>query len=181
MRYYELNPQVIAYSSGKSPYFTFVRDSLANVTMIPGDARLSLEREFSQTGSQNFDVLVVDAFSSDSIPVHLLTQEAIEIYLEHMRGPESIMTFHISNRMLDLSPVLVTLAADNHLAIIRLCKERSPDLGERSDWILLSRDPKALALPSFQGHLDSLPPPNPKLLWTDDYSNLFMVLRTHRD
>lgn len=180
IRYYELNPQVIAYSSGKSPYFTFVRDSLAKVTIVPGDARLSLEREFSQNGSQNFDVLVVDAFSSDSIPVHLLAQEAFEIYLENLRGPESIMAFHISNRMLDLSPVLATLAAHNHLAAIRLCKEHSSDLGEHSDWIFLSRDPKALAAPSFQGHLDTIPPPNPALLWTDDYSNLFRVLRTPR-
>jgi hypothetical protein len=177
VRYYELNPQIIAYSTGQAPYFTFVRDSLAMVSIVPGDARLSLERELSETGSQNFDVLVVDAFSSDAIPVHLLTQEALEIYLEHLRGPDSVMAFHISNRMLDLSPVLAALAARNHLAAVLLCKPHSINLGERSDWVFLSSDPKALALDSFQGHIESLPGPDPKLLWTDDFSNLFRVLR----
>ena len=175
IRFYELNPQVIAYSTGTQPYFTYIRDSWAKVDIVPGDARLSLEREFSETGPQNFDVLVVDAFSSDAIPIHLLTQEALEIYLEHLRGPNSVMAFHISNRMLDLSPVLAALAAHNHLAAVRLRKRRSVELGERSDWVLLSRDPHALALDTFQPHMDSLPPSDPKLLWTDDYSNLFRV------
>ena len=179
VRFYEINPQVIAYSLGPKPYFTFIRDSSAKVGVVPGDARLSLDREFRETGSQNFDVLVIDAFSSDSIPVHLLTEEAFEIYLEHLRGPDSVLAFHISNKMLDLSPVLATLAAHNHLAAVRLRKRRSDDFGERSDWVLLARDPKALALESFQGHIDSLPPPDPKLLWTDDFSNLFRVLRLH--
>ncbi len=179
VRFYEINPQVIAYSLGNNPYFTFIRDSSAKVDVVPGDARLSLEREFTETGSQNFDVLVVDAFSSDSIPVHLLTQEALEIYLEHLRGPDSVLAFHISNKMLDLSPVLAALAAHNYLAAVRLHKRNSTDLGERSDWVLLARNPKALELNAFQGHLDSIPAPDPKLIWTDDYSDLFRVLRIH--
>jgi hypothetical protein len=177
IRFYELNPQVIAYSTSKSPYFTFIRDSWAKVDVIPGDARLSLEREFGETGSQNFDLLVVDAFSSDAIPIHLLTQEALEIYLEHLRGPDSVLAFHISNRMLDLSPVLAALAEHNRLAAVRLHKRRSKDFGERSDWVLLARNPNALALDAFRDHLDTMPPADPKLVWTDDYSNLFKVLR----
>jgi spermidine synthase len=174
--FYELNPQVIAYSFADKPYFTFIKNSPAKIEVVPGDARLSLEREFRETGSQNFDVLVVDAFSSDAIPIHLLTQEALEIYLEHLRGPDSVVAFHISNKMLDLNPVLATLAAHNHLAAVRLHKKH-PDLGEGSDWILLAKNPSALALNAFHDHLDSMPPPNPKLLWTDDYSDLFAVLR----
>lgn len=135
------------------------------------------EREFKESGSQNFDVLVVDAFSSDAIPLHLLTQEALEIYLEHLRGPDSVLVFHISNKMLDLSPVVAALAAHNNLAVARLHNRHSPDLGERSDWILLSKNPQALAYDSFRTHLDSMPPADPKLVWTDDYSNLFAVLR----
>jgi signal transduction histidine kinase len=178
-RFYELNPQVIGYSTGPKPYFTYIRDSAARVEIVPGDARLSLEREFNETGSQKFDVLFVDAFSSDSVPLHLLTQEAIEIYLKHLRSPNSVLIFHISNRMLDLSPVVAALTAYNHLAAVRLHKPHGVDMADKSDWILLSRDPSALAINSFQGHLDSLPSPNPKMLWTDDFSNLFKVLRLH--
>ena len=178
IRFYELNPQVMAYSAGKNPYFTYIRDSRAKVDIVSGDARLSLEREFGDTGSQNFDVLVVDAFSSDAIPLHLLTQEAFEIYLEHLRGPDSVLAFHISNRMLDLSPVLAALGAQNHLTAVRLRKRRSTDFSERSDWILLARNPRALALDAFHDHLDTMPPPDTKLVWTDDYSNLFTVLRS---
>jgi spermidine synthase len=177
MWFYEINPQVIAYSLAADPYFTFIKDSAAKVVIVPGDARLSLDREFKESGSQYFDVLVVDAFSSDAIPIHLLTQEALEIYLEHLRGPDSVLAFHISNKMLDLSPVLASLAAHNHLAVARLHNRHSPDLGERSDWILLSKNPDALAYDSFRAHLDSMPPADPKLVWTDDYSDLFAVLR----
>ena len=178
-RFYELNPQVIGYSTGSKPYFTYIRNSPAKIEIVPGDARLSLEREFSESGSQKFDVLVLDAFSSDSIPLHLLTQEAMEIYLEHLRGPDSVLVFHISNRMLDLSPVVAVLAAHNHLAAVRLHKPHGADIADKSDWILLSRDASALSINSFEGHLDSLPPPDPTMLWTDDFSNLFRVLRLH--
>lgn len=178
IRYYEINPQVIAYSQGDHPYFTFARDSPAHIVMVPGDARVSLEREWKQSGSQNFDVLVIDAFNSDSIPVHLLTQEAMEIYLEHLKGQDSILAFHISNKVLDLRPVLSALAAQNHLSVVRLNKPRSNDPGELSDWVLLARNPSALDLAPFHDHLAPMPPPDRRLLWTDDYSNLFRVLRT---
>jgi hypothetical protein len=176
-RFYELNPQIIDYSTGPKPYFTYILNSPAKIEVAPGDARLSLEREFSQSGSQNFDVLVVDAFSSDSVPLHLLTQEAFRIYLGHLCGPDSVLVFHISNRMLDLSPVVATLAAYNHLAAVRLHNPSGTDIADRSDWILLAKNPNALAFDSFQGHLDSLPPSDPGMLWTDDFSNLFRVLR----
>jgi spermidine synthase len=175
--FYEIDPQVIAYSFSSHPYFTFVQDSPAKVVVVPGDARLSLEREFKETGSQNFDVLVVDAFSSDAIPIHLLTQEALQIYLEHLRGPDSVVAFHISNRMLDLTPVLAALAAHNHLAAVRVHNGRSTDFGERSDWVLLAKNPSALARDAFHDHLDRMPPPDPGRVWTDDYSDLFAVLR----
>jgi hypothetical protein len=178
-RFYELNPQIIAYSTGQTPYFTYIRDSPAKIEIVPGDARLSLEREFSENGSQNFDVLVLDAFNSDSIPVHLLTQEAFQIYLEHLRGPDSVLVVHISNRMLDLSPVVATLAVSNHLSAVRLHNPHLADLADKSDWILLSRDPGALTSNRFQGHLDSMPAPDSAMLWTDNFSNLFRVLRIH--
>src|SRR5438270_5164967 len=76
IRFYEINPDIIRVSQGPNPLFTFIADSAATVTVVPGDARLSLEREAASHQLQNFDVLAVDAFNSDSIPIHLLTQEA---------------------------------------------------------------------------------------------------------
>jgi len=86
--------------------FTFMKGSAAIVQVLLGDARLSLERESPWT----FDVLIIDAFSSGSIPVHLLTREAVQMYAGHLAGPESVIAFHVSNRALDLRPVLVGLA-----------------------------------------------------------------------
>jgi hypothetical protein len=181
MRFYEINPQVIEYSTGANPYFTFVRDSAARVEMVPGDARLSLEREFRDQGSKGFDVLVVDAFNSDSIPMHLLTQEALQLYLAHLRSAESVLAFHISNNTLDLRPVLLGLALRNHLSCVRLHKDNPFDLEERSDWVLMSRNPDALALTTFRDNVAPMPASAAAVLWTDDYSNLLHVLKSNRD
>lgn len=181
MRFYEINPQVIEYSLGANPYFTFIRNSAAQVAAIPGDARLSLERELKQQGPQGFDVLVVDAFNSDSIPVHLLTQEAFQVYLAHLRSADSVLAFHVSNRTLDLRPVLVGLAERNHLAYLRLHKDKSFKLDELSDWVLMSRNPETLKIAAFDGHIAPMPEPEAAVYWTDDYSNLFEVLKFGRD
>jgi spermidine synthase len=138
MKFYELDPQVIGYSQGTNPYFTFLRDSEARIETVQGDARLSLEREFKEQGSQNFDVMVIDAFSSDAIPAHLLTSEALDVYRENLHGPNSILAFHISNRVLDLRYVLAALAAQKHLAVVRLHKNNG-DSGEQSDWVMLAQ------------------------------------------
>ena len=176
MRFYELNPQVIAYSEGTDPYFTFLRDSSAKIETVLGDARLSLEREFAEKGPQNFDVLVIDAFSSDAIPAHLLTSEALDVYLKHLRGPNSVLAFHISNKVLDLRYVLAALAAQKQLAVVRLNKRDSDNAAERSDWVMLARNPQALQLNSFASLIAPMPQPDDRMLWTDDYSNLFRVL-----
>jgi hypothetical protein len=176
IRFYELNPQVIAYSEGTDPYFTFLRDSSANIETVLGDARLSLEREFAEKGSQNFDVLVIDAFSSDAIPAHLLTSEAMDVYLKHLRGPNSVLAFHISNKVLDLRYVLAALAAQKQLAAVRINKRDSDDSAERSDWVMLARNSQALQLSAFEDHIAPMPKPDNRMLWTDDYSNLFRVL-----
>ena len=87
-------------------WFTYLKDSPAKIETVLGDARLSLERE----APQNFDVLAVDAFSGDSIPVHLITYEAFTEYLRHLK-PDGVIAFHVSNRFLDLKPVLLEIAA----------------------------------------------------------------------
>jgi hypothetical protein len=86
IRFYEINPEVIRIATSGA-YFTYLKDSRAQVEVIPGDARLSLERELDRGEPQKFDVLAIDAFSGDAIPVHLLTVEAFQTYLKHLSGP----------------------------------------------------------------------------------------------
>ena len=176
MRFYEINPQVIEYSQGPSPYFTFMRDSAAKTEAILGDGRLSLERELKDEGPQKFDVLILDAFNSDSIPIHLLTEEAFQLYLRHLRGPDSVLAFNITNKSLDLSPVLLSHAMRNQMSIVRLNKPQGPGVDDLSNWILISKNPRSLVIPGFQDHLASLPSPDEALRWTDDYSSLFQLL-----
>ena len=177
MRFYEINPQVIDYSRAQAPYFTFIRDSAAHIETVPGDARLSLERELKSQQPGNFDALIVDAFNSDSIPVHLLTEEAFRIYLAHLRSADSVLAFHISNRVLDLRRVLAGLVIRNQLYCVRLHNERAADVDGYSDWVLIARNPEVLRRPAFQGHIAEMPPPESAILWTDDYSNLVQILK----
>jgi len=138
-----------------------------------GDARLSLERE----PAQNFDVLALDAFSSDSIPVHLLTVEAFGAYLRHLK-PGGVLAVHISNRYLDLVPVVQQAARQLSLELRRVENDDDDDAGVyRSDWMLLSASPQAFAgtLWKSAGRPDegarSIRP------WTDDYSDLYRILK----
>src|SRR5207247_4303506 len=101
IRYYEINPAVVDLCRR---YFTFVEDSPATVEVELGDARLSLERELAQSGAQKFDVLAVDAFRNDAIPIHLLTEECGELYFRHLK-PDGLLVLHLSNNFLHLAPV----------------------------------------------------------------------------
>ncbi len=176
-RLYEINPVVTELAQGQGGYFSFVRDSQADVTMVLGDARISLERELVENGSQNFDVLVLDTFSSDSIPVHLVTKEAFALYLEHL-APDGIIAAHITNLHLDLQPVFWQLAKYYGLSMARVNYGGDSNGGYASHWILLSRDPSLLDVPAIQDHAVSLDWYSTDLkLWTDDYSNLFQILK----
>ncbi|MCQ3938785.1 MAG: ferrichrome ABC transporter permease [Chloroflexi bacterium] len=176
-RYYEINEIVIRLAEGEGGYFTFLNDSAAASEIIPGDARISLENELRSGGAQNFDVLVLDTFSSDSIPVHLVTREAFSIYLQHLSA-KGVIAAHISNRHLDLQPVFWKQAQEFGLNIIRV-DNGAANIGEfPSVWVLLSKDPAVLALPplgeraqTYDGYSTNIP------LWTDDYSNLFQILK----
>jgi len=176
-RFYEINDIVIRLAKGEGGYFTFLEDSRANVEVIPGDARLSLENELSIGQPQNFDVLVLDTFSSDSIPVHLVTREAFQLYLQHL-DEGGVIAAHISNRHLDLQPVFWQVAKEFGLNMIRIDKAPKIEGEFPSIWVLLSRDPAMLDLPALKsraldltGYETTLP------LWTDDYSNLFQILK----
>jgi hypothetical protein len=99
-----------------------------------------MQEEVSRGELQKFDVLAVDAFRGDAIPVHLLTREAMRLYLQHMRGPRSVIAFHISNSSLDLRPVIAALASDYQLGSIEVSQEGA------SDWVLVSPDPEILRI-----------------------------------
>lgn len=171
-RFYDINPAVVTIARRD---FTYLSDSEATIEIALGDARLSLEREEPQL----FDVLAVDAFSSDSIPVHLITYEAIEIYAKHVKE-DGVIAFHVSNRFLDLAPVLQQIADKQGLNAAWIHEDRKDADGSSrtvSDWVLLSRN-KAFLLRDqiLDATFVILPQPGWRL-WTDDFNNLLQVLR----
>ncbi len=171
--FFELDPAVVAIA--KDPdYFTYLRHCAPNARMIIGDARLSLEK----TADGTYDLIVLDAFSSDAVPTHLLTEEAVQLYLAKLK-PGGRLAFHITNRHLDMSRVLATLAHDMHLAgLIQRFKPKTlePQI-VAADWVILARDETALqALKrSRLGHWRMLPLTFGMRPWTDDFTNIISV------
>jgi spermidine synthase len=175
-RFYEINPAVIGLVAGDRPYFTFLQQSPARMEVIEGDGRISLERELQMGLPQRYDVLVVDAFTSDSIPVHLLTREAMEIYLKHLREPRSVLAFHISNQLLDLRPLTEQLAREFGLSRAYV---KAPGLGvvlSENEWVLLSRSKEVLEQPAIAKAALAVQPRSVRL-WTDDYSSLLQLFK----
>ncbi len=167
-RFYEINPNVLAMAE---TYFTYLRDCAGRHDVSLGDARLSLDQE----QSWQFHVLVLDAFSGDSIPTHLLTREAFEIYMKHL-APDGVLVIHITNSYIDLAPVVAELAEHFHLGSTRaITRDEEERLVFRTDWVTLTRS--AAYLESHPSHPADLPPPRRMRLWTDDYSNLFEILK----
>ncbi len=172
-RFYEINPLDLGIANS---WFTFLKDCAADHDVLLGDARLTMERE----PSRQFDLIAVDAFSSDAIPVHLLTREAFVLYFRHLK-PNGILAVHVSNRYLDLAPVVSRNAQDIGKAALLLADDGGGyDYLTSSDWMLVTNDP---AVNMFTDHLfqgkgitrakmrrDLRP-------WTDDYSNLFQILK----
>ncbi len=167
-RFYEINPAVPRIAR---EHFTYLGDSPARIEIVLGDARLRLERE----PSQGFDVLAVDAFSGDSIPVHLITLEAVGAYLRHMR-PEGVIAFHVSNRFLDLKPVLLAIA-EKHALEYAYVHETGDDGGTTSDWVLLTRHKPLILRPEIASATEPVAPEPGWRLWTDAYNNLLQVWR----
>ncbi|MFO1322746.1 MAG: fused MFS/spermidine synthase [Burkholderiales bacterium] len=168
-RFYDINPGVIVIAQRD---FSFLRDSAAKIELPLGDARLKLERE----PPQNFDVLAIDAFSSDAIPVHLITREAVEIYLKHMK-PDGVIAFHVTNRYLDLVPVVEGIAHELSLASLWIYDAGADPLANSSSWVLLSRDPERLASPKLVEASTPISPRRDWRVWTDDFNNLVQVLK----
>lgn len=176
-RMYEINPTMVSLAEGQGGYFSFLADTRATVSVVLGDARILLERELADHGSNQFDFLAIDVFSSDSVPVHLLTKEAFNIYLQHL-APDGILAVHTSSRYLDTLPVIWQAARYFNLKIAVISTDGDDRLIFPSNWVLLSRDPSVLDAPaitqraiSLQGYSTTVP------LWTDDFSNLFQILK----
>ena len=168
-RFYDINPAVVNIARN---VFTYLKDSDAKIEIALGDARLSLERE----PPQNFDVLAIDAFSSDAIPVHLITSEALSVYEHHMK-PTGIIAFHVTNRYLDLAPIVEALATAHGLAAVEIHDSGLGALANSSDWVLVARDPAVLKKPLIAEAAKPITPHRDWRLWTDDFNNLFQVLR----
>ena len=172
-RFYDINPLVIDVATHE---FTFIRNSLAKTDIIPGDARLSLERE---TGD-NFDVLAVDAFSGDSIPVHLLTLEAFELYFKQLK-PTGVLAVHVSNRYIDLVPVV--RAAAERLGKKAIVVENGPDDDREifaSTWVLVSSHELPYQAELFKAGTVQVSE-GQRVLWTDDYSSMWRLLKVGGD
>ena len=178
-RFYEINPLVIDLAKGQGGYFTFLSDSPASVEVVPGDARISLEQELAAGYPQNFDVLVLDVFSSDSIPVHLLDKEAFAVYLQHL-NPEGILAVHITNTFLDLKPVVFRLAQEYNLTMLTVQSKGDGKMRFAARWVLLARDPAVIEQPAILRYADTMEGYSTNIqLWTDNYSNLFQILIRH--
>jgi hypothetical protein len=170
IRFYEIDPQVEPVARN---LFTYLRDSPATVTIVPGDARTSLAHE----PPQQFDVLIIDAFSGDAIPLHLLTAEAMQLYLSHLK-PTGILVVHVSNQYLDLAPEITLLGASAHLEVRDVNSPSNDERGEyRAEWVLMTGDPTFFSSPEVSPYTEPIIPRPGLRLWTDDYSSLLPLLR----
>lgn len=176
VRFYEINPTVIRWASGGSAFFSYLADSAGEIAIVEGDARLSLERELARGSPQQFDVLAMDAFSSDSVPVHLLTREAFALYARHLRDDDSILAVNISNRFMDFSSLVANQARDLGLDPLLVLVMKPDPTRCQSMWMLLARSPRFRADPEV-GALARSCHPQRAIRWSDDFSSLFPLLR----
>jgi hypothetical protein len=174
MVFYEIDPQVV-HLARDSGFFTYVTDSKAQVSYVVGDARLSLV----DARNHSYDIIVLDAFSSDSIPVHLMTKQALELYALKLRKG-GLIAFHISNRYLNLEPIVANLAESTGMACLSqedyLISNKEKAEGKyQSTWVILAPDASAMTRFKKDPRWTLNPPNNAYPLWTDDYSNILRV------
>jgi hypothetical protein len=171
LRIYEINPLVVDIAQSE---FTYLKDTKASVEMAMGDGRLVLENE----PSQQFDLLVMDAFSGDSVPVHLITREALETYFRHLK-PNGILAINISNTYLDLEPVMERAA--NAFGKVALAYSYTPPDDEflcfGCSWTLIMDRATVDQYPQLRTDASELHPQRPFRVWTDDFSNMYSILK----
>jgi hypothetical protein len=175
LRFYEIDPDVVALSSGEHPWFHYLQKAFGKVDITLGDARVSLKRELEEHGPHGFDVLAVDAFSGDAIPVHLLTKEAVALYMQHL-APGGVLALHISNRHIQLFPVVKAIAEALSLKwkLVDTSYDDDDYIHWDSSWVLVGRDDATLApygASDDPGKVPTVPP------FTDDFSNIMKLLK----
>jgi hypothetical protein len=169
LHFYDINPLVVDIAKTQ---FTFLNDCPAHVEIALGDARLSMSRE----PDQRFDILVIDAFSGDAVPVHLLTREAFQIYWQHMK-PDGVIAVHVSNHYLNLPPVVKLAAQDSGKQARLVDTEDGANEVYSATYVLVSSRPSFFEDPLFKGQLQLVPIPRNMRPWTDDFSNLWRILK----
>src|SRR3954471_1354097 len=173
-RFYEINPQVVDVAKHE---FTFMQDTPAKIEVVLGDGRLSLERE----PDQQFDVLAMDAFSGDSIPMHLLTRQAMEIYLRHLK-PGGVLAFQATNRFINIAPIVASLAAEFGLSAVLISDFPESESGadywtSSTDQVLVTSNRKLLEAEPVRSAASDIAVPAGFRVWTDDFNNLLRVLK----
>ena len=170
IEFYEINPAVPAIAQN---LFTYLRESAAAIDIVEGDARTSLAGQ----APQQFDVLVVDAFSGDAIPLHLLTTQAVTLYKRHL-APGGILAFHISNRHVDLEPEIALLAKAADMQVMRISSGENEDTDAfSSTWMLVTTNAEFFSRPTVANRIQK-PAFNSRIrVWTDDYSSLLPLIR----
>ncbi|WP_347534142.1 fused MFS/spermidine synthase [Roseovarius sp. CAU 1744] len=171
LRFYEIDPEVTKIAR---EYFTYLADAKTRVDISHGDGRITLERELAAGRENAFDVFVVDAFSGDAIPVHLLTIEALELYRRHLSA-DGIIAFHISNLHFDLRPVVRALAEESKMDSVWIPDAGNGDGEDPNDWMLLTASESIHR--ALREHAEEWPDNHTQdALWTDDFANLLGVL-----
>lgn len=174
LRFYELNPAVVSVAR---QHFSFLEESSATMDVVVGDARISLQKELVRGGSRNYDLLVVDAFSSDAIPVHLLTREAQRLYWSHL-APDGVLAFHVTNNYLDLAPVVADVAAEFGKAAVLLTTPSEIAVSSVADWVVLADDLAFFDDVRRRGvEVRYLARRDRSRVWTDDFSDLLDTIR----
>ncbi len=173
-RFFEIDPLVVAIARQR---FTYLSRCTPDAAMVVGDARLTLAQQ--QPGS--FDLLAIDAFSSDAIPLHMMTREAFAIYGRALAA-DGLLVIHVTNRFLDLKPVVAGLAAAGGWQAVHLEYRPAADdrLANRSDWIALSRDPARIAALRSANPAWAALPPASRTVWSDDFASVLPTLRWRR-
>jgi SAM-dependent methyltransferase len=173
-RFYEIDPQVAAVAVSE---FTFLRDSPAQIDVVLGDGRLSLDRE----PDQRYDLLAIDAFSGDSIPMHLVTREAMAIYVRHLK-PDGAIVFQATNRFVDIAPVVERLAAEFGMTAVLVSDSPESNTGadywvSGTDQIIVSKNARLMGAEPIRSVAQPLPPHSGFRVWTDDFYNLLRILK----
>jgi hypothetical protein len=177
LRFYEINPEVVRLSGPTGQYFTYFQDSPAKKDIVLGDARVQMERELARGEPQKFDVLAVDAFSSDSIPMHLITLECFKVYKQHL-AEGGILAMHVSNRYMNLEIVVRGAAKEIGMDALRIRSGDNDSQGaSAATWVLVTDNRAFINSPAIVGAVSPWTKNDPEpRVWTDDFASLTTVL-----